>query len=315
MHIVLLESLAVSPEVLERHVAPLRQMGHAFAAFERTEDIQEQIQHAQDADILMLANMPLCGEVIRACPRLQYIDIAFTGVDHVDLQAAKACGIKVSNASGYSNESVAEWTRGMMLSLLRNVPQTDRRCREGGTKDGLVGGELFGKTVGIVGTGAIGSRTAQLCRAFGCRIIAYNGFSHKQRTDEITYLPLEQMLSQSDIVALHCPLTEQSRQLIDAHALSCMKQSAYLINAARGPVVDTQALSQALADGQIAGAAIDVFEVEPPLPLDHPLLHAPNVIVTPHIAFATRESMQARAQIVFGNIHRYLAGQQAHVIL
>lgn len=315
MHIVLLESLAVSPEVLERHVAPLRQMGHTFAAFERTEDIQEQIRHAQDADILMLANMPLCGEVIRACPRLQYIDIAFTGVDHVDLQAAKACGIKVSNASGYSNESVAEWTLGMMLSLLRNVPQTDRRCREGGTKDGLVGGELFGKTVGIVGTGAIGSRTAQLCRAFGCRIIAYNGFSHKQSTDEITYLPLEQMLSQSDIVALHCPLTEQSRQLIDAHALTCMKQSAYLINAARGPVVDTQALSQALADGQIAGAAIDVFEVEPPLPLDHPLLHAPNVIVTPHIAFATRESMQARAQIVFGNIHRYLAGQQANVIL
>ena len=139
-------------------MAPLRQMGHTFAAFERTEDIQEQIRHAQDADILMLANMPLCGEVIRACPRLQYIDIAFTGVDHVDLQAAKACGIKVSNASGYSNESVAEWTLGMMLSLLRNVPQTDRRCREGGTKDGLVGGELFGKTVGIVGTGAIGSR-------------------------------------------------------------------------------------------------------------------------------------------------------------
>lgn len=315
MHIVLLESLSIRPEVLEGYVEPLRRMGHTFTAFARTDDIHTQIQQARDADILVLANMPLRGEVIRQCPHLQYIDIAFTGVDHVDLEAAKACGIKVSNASGYSNESVAEWTLGMMLSLLRNVPQVDRRCRAGKTKDGLVGGELFGKTVGIVGTGAIGSRTAQLCRAFGCKIVAYNGFSHKQSTDEITYLPLEEMLLQSDIVVLHCPLTEQSRGLIDAHALSCMKQSAYLINAARGPVVDTQALSCALNEGRIAGAAIDVFEVEPPLALDHPLLHAQNAIVTPHIAFATRESMEARAQIVFDNIDRFLAGRQANIIL
>ena len=315
MHIVLLESLSVSSEVLHRHVEPLCRKGHTFVSYERTDDLVTQIAQAKEADILMLANMPLRGEVIRQCTHLQYIDIAFTGVDHVDLEAAKACGIRVSNASGYSNQSVSEWTLGMMLSLLRNIPQVDQRCREGKTKDGLVGCELSGKTVGIVGTGAIGTRTAQLCRAFGCKIVAYDGFSHRQSTPEITYLPLAQMLAQSDLVVLHCPLTDQSRYLIDAQALSYMKQSAYLINAARGPVVDAQALSCALNEGRIAGAAIDVFETEPPLPTDHPLLHAKNTIVTPHIAFATRESMEARAQIVFENINRFLAGRQVNVIL
>ena len=284
MHIVLLSPLPFPPRCWSA-VAPLRQMGHTFAAFERTEDATGTDPHAQDADILMLANMPLCGEVIRACPRLQYIDIAFTGVDHVDLQAAKACGIKVSNASGYSNESVAEWTLGMMLSLLRNVPQTDRRCREGGTKDGLVGGELFRQDGGHCRHR--GHRLAY--RAVAARLVARSSrttVSHKQSTDEITYLPLEQMLSQSDIVALHCPLTEQSRQLIDAHALvhETERVSDQRRTRSGGGYAGAQSGARRRTDCR---AAIDVFEVEPPLPLDHPLLHAPNVIVT-HIAFAAR---------------------------
>lgn len=315
MNIVLLESLAVSEAVLEGYVKPLTDAGHTFKAYDKTTDTQKLIEESKDADVLMLANMPLSAEVINSCEHLKLIDIAFTGVDHVALDAAKAKGIAVSNASGYSNESVAELTVCMMLSLLRNVPQVDARCRVGKTKDGLVGFELKGKTVGIIGTGAIGSRTAGLCRAFGCKIVAYNGFSKKESNEEITYLPLKEMLEQSDIVALHCPLTDASRNLINEETLAYMKPEAILINAARGPVVDSKALASALNEGRLAGAGIDVFEIEPPLDTAHPLLHTPNTIVTPHVAFATKESMEIRAEIVFHNIDKWLLGEQINIIL
>ncbi|MHA9738754.1 2-hydroxyacid dehydrogenase [Robinsoniella peoriensis] len=315
MNIVMLESLAVSEEILNSYVKPLEEAGHTFRAYEKSSDVEVLIEESRDADILILANMPLKQEVIRNCSHLKFIDVAFTGVDHVDLNAVKEMGAALSNASGYSNESVAELTLGMMLSLLRNVPQVDARCREGKTKDGLVGFELKGKTVGIIGTGAIGQRTAQLCSAFGCKVIAYNGFSKKENSELITYLPLKEMLEQADIVALHCPLTEQSRHLINEETIGYMKKSAILINAARGPVVDSDALAKALNDGRIAGAGIDVFEVEPPLQTDHPLLHAKNTIVTPHVAFATKESMEIRAEIVFRNIDQWLKGEQINKIL
>lgn len=315
MNIVMLESLAVSEEILNSYVKPLEEAGHTFRAYEKSSDVEVLKEESRDADILILANMPLKQEVIRNCSHLKFIDVAFTGVDHVDLNAVKEMGAALSNASGYSNESVAELTLGMMLSLLRNVPQVDARCREGKTKDGLVGFELKGKTVGIIGTGAIGQRTAQLCSAFGCKVIAYNGFSKKENSELITYLPLKEMLEQADIVALHCPLTEQSRHLINEETIGYMKKSAILINAARGPVVDSDALAKALNDGRIAGAGIDVFEVEPPLQTDHPLLHAKNTIVSPHVAFATKESMEIRAEIVFRNIDQWLKGEQINKIL
>lgn len=315
MNIVMLESLAVSEEILNSYVKPLEEAGHTFRAYEKSSDVEVLKEESRDADILILANMPLKQEVIRNCSHLKFIDVAFTGVDHVDLNAVKEMGAALSNASGYSNESVAELTLGMMLSLLRNVPQVDARCREGKTKDGLVGFELKGKTVGIIGTGAIGQRTAQLCSAFGCKVIAYNGFSKKENSELITYLPLKEMLEQADIVALHCPLTEQSRHLINEETIGYMKKSAILINAARGPVVDSDALANALNEGRIAGAGIDVFEVEPPLQTDHPLLHAKNTIVTPHVAFATKESMEIRAEIVFRNIDQWLKGEQINKIL
>lgn len=314
MNIVLLESLAISDELLKTYTEPLKAQGHTFTSFERTDDVKKQIEEARDADILMLANMPLAQEVIDQCSHLKYINIAFTGVDHVPVAAAKEKGILVSNASGYSTESVAELTLGMMLSLLRNIPQVDERCRSGQTKDGLVGSELHGKTVGIVGTGAIGMRTAALCRAFGCKVLAYNGFNPNKTSEGITYMALEPMLEQSDIVILHCPLTDRSRNLIDARALAHMKPTALLINTARGPVVDSAALADALNRGQIAGAGIDVFEMEPPVPADHPLLHCKNTLLTPHVAFASRESMEKRAAIVFENIRKYLEGTPVNLV-
>ncbi|MCI1820745.1 MAG: 2-hydroxyacid dehydrogenase [Megasphaera sp.] len=315
MKIVLLESLGISKELLESYVKPLREKGYEFAAYERSDDTAVQIEEAKDADILIIANMPLKAAVINACPKLKYINVAFTGVDHVDLAAAKAKGIAVSNASGYSTVAVAELTLAMILSLLRYVPQVDRACRAGGTKTGFIGTELEGKTVALIGTGAIGNRVAQLVHAFGAKIIAYNGFSHKSNTDIITYLPMKEIMEQADIVSLHCPVTDKSKGIINAKTLSYMKPTAILVNEARGPVVDSQALADALNKGQIAGAGIDVFEKEPPLDTNHPLLHAKNTIVTPHVAFATQESMQKRAVIVFDNIDTYLTGNQRNVIL
>ena len=314
MNIVLLESLSISDNVLQKYIKILEKNGHNFTYYERNDDVNLQKERVKNADVLMLANMPLKGEVIRACKNLKYINIAFTGVDHVDVKTAREMGIKLSNASGYSNDSVAELTICMMLSLLRNIPQVDARCRAGKTKDGLVGCELKGKTVGIVGTGAIGMTVAKLCHAFGCKIVAYNGFSHKENSDLITYLPLKEMLEVSDIVTLHCPLTEKSKKLINKETLSFMKKSAVLINAARGGVVDAEALADSLNNGKISGAGIDVFETEPPLDINHPLLKTPNTIVTPHIAFATKESMEKRAEIVFENLNQFLAGNHINKV-
>lgn len=315
MKIVLLESLSVSKECMKKYTDMLVQEGHSFQCYERNDDPEVQIQEIGDADIVMIANMPLSGKVISACPNLKFIDVAFTGVDHVDLQAAKEKGVAVSNASGYSNESVAELVLGMMLSLLRNVPQVEERCRKGMTKDGLVGRELKGKTVGVVGTGAIGSRVAELCHLFGCEIAAYDLFPKKNAPEYLHYGTLEEVLSKSDIVTLHCPLTEDSRNLINQDRIAQMKKGAILINAARGPIVDSKALADALNSGYLRGAGVDVFEMEPPLPMDHPLLHSINTIVTPHIAFASDESMEIRAEIVFENIQKWMNKEQVNTIL
>ena len=315
MNIVLLESLGVPKEVLNACAKPLVDAGHTFKAYPKDTDPKVQIERAKDADVIMIANMPLSGEVISACPNLKYIDVAFTGVDHVDLDAARAKGVKVSNAAGYSNEAVAELTLCMMLALLRNVPQVEARCRAGQTKDGLVGVELMGKTVGIVGVGAIGTRTAELCHAFGCKLLGNKRHVRGDEPDYIEFVSLEELLSRSDIVSLHCPLNEDSRGMINKDTIAKMKPGALLINAARGPVVDSQALADALNNGDLGGAGIDVFETEPPLNLDHPLLHSKNTIVTPHVAFASAESMETRCKIVFDNIAQWMDGHQTNIIL
>lgn len=316
MKIVLLESLGIPAELLKSYADKLEAKGHTFAAYEKNTDAQVQIDRAKDADVIMIANMPLKGEVIRACKNLKFINVAFTGVDHVDLAAAKEMGVKVSNASGYSTQSVAELALGMMLSLLRNVPQVEERCRAGKTKDGLVGTELRGKTVGIVGAGAIGQNTGRLCKAFGCKVIAYNHRPKQAAEGTIDeFVDLDTLTRESDIISLNCPLNDSTRGMFDFERIAMMKKTAILINVARGPVVDSRALADALNEGRIAGAGIDVFETEPPLDVNHPLLHTPNTIVTPHVAFASKESMALRAQIVFDSLDSFLAGKQVNVIL
>ena len=312
--VVILESLGISAEALAGFQRPFA--GEVeFAEYDRTTDVPALIEELRGADAAILANMPLPGEVIEACDRLRFLDVAFTGVDHVGLDAARAKGVKVSNASGYSNEAVSELVIGMALSMLRNLSQVERRAREGGTKDGLVGRELKGKTVGIIGYGKIGSRTGELMHAFGCHVLAQRRRPDQVVPDFVELSEQDELLRRSDIVVLHCPLNDSTRGMIDYAKLSLMKPSAILINVARGPVTNEDDLARALGEGLIAGACIDVFTKEPPLPADTQLLHAPNTLLTPHVAFATQESMELRAQIVFDNLRAWLDGGQLNAVL
>lgn len=305
MKIVLLEGLGVSEKVLEKHAEKLKEMGHTFTAYEKDTSPEVQAKRSKDADVIMLANMPLHESVLEKAPSLKYINVAFTGLDHIPMEEAKKKGITVTNASGYATQAVAELCIGFMIQLLRNVNQTERRCREIGTKDGLIGNLLYKKTVGIVGAGAIGKKTALLCKAFGCKVIAFNR-SKVQDPSIDEQVTLEELLKRSDIVSLHCPLTAETKGMIGREQLALMKEGAFLINTARGAVVDSDALAEALKEGRLGGAACDVFETEPPLPREHPLLHSPNTIVTPHIAFASAESMELRAEIVFDKLYSWL---------
>ena len=313
MKIVLLEGLGVSDQVIERHARRLEEMGHTFVAYPKNADPQVQVERSLDADVIMLANMPLAPAVVEQATALKFIDVAFTGVDHIPMAEAKRRGIAVSNASGYATQAVAELCISFMIQLLRNVGKSENRCRSGGTKDGLVGNLLCDRTVGIVGAGAIGKKVAALCKAFGCTVLAYNRSAVSDPAiDE--QVPLDELLQRADVVSLHCPLTADTKGMIGREQLSLMNKSAILINTARGGVLDSVALAEALTKGDIAGAACDVFETEPPLPADHPLLHCPNTIVTPHIAFASVESMEQRADIVFNNLYSWLEGKQRNAV-
>lgn len=315
MKVAILESLGISEEELSARKAPFEAEGVEFVSYAKSTDTAVLIEETRGADAVIIANMPYKNEVIEAADQLKFIDVAFTGVDHVGLAAAKEKNIAVSNASGYSNEAVAELAMGMVLSLYRRMREVEARCRGNKTKDGLVGYEVKGKTVGIVGLGKIGTRSAELFHAMGADILASSRSVHADAPDYVKQVALEELLAASDIVILHCPLNDSTRGLINKDTLKLMKSSAILINVARGPVCNTADLAAALNDGVIAGAGIDVFDIEPPLAADEPLLATPNTLVTPHVAFATHESMTLRAEIVFDNLRAWMDGQQKNVIL
>lgn len=313
MKLVLLEPLGIPQNTLVTMAREAVAGQMDVVAYDtRTEDIPTLIERSRDADAVVLSNFPYRRDVLAHCPNLKYIDVAFTGVDHVDIDYCRERGIHVSNCAGYSTVAVADLVFGMVLSLARNLTACDAAVREKGTKAGLVGFELEGKTFGVVGLGAIGSRVVTIARAFGCEVYGYN--RSPKHLDGVKQVDLDTLLAQCDIVSLHVPATPETCGLIDAKKLARMKPSAILINTARGSVVDMQALADALNTGRLAGAGIDVFEMEPPIPQDHPLLQAKHVLATPHVAFATEQSMEKRAVIVCNNLRAWLAGRQENVI-
>ena len=313
MKLVILEPLGVEEEkLLALAEEKLGNRAEIVYYDTRVTDPDTLAGRAEDADIAVISNLPFKKEVMERCPKLKMLSVAFTGVDHVDMDYCRERGILVSNCAGYSNTAVSELVFGLALSLYRRIIECDRAVRAGKDKTGLVGLELSGKKFGIIGMGAIGTRTAQLAKAFGCEVLGFN--RSPRQIEGVRMTDLDTLLSECDIVSLHVPLTDETRGLIGERELSLMKPDAVLINTARGPVVDSRALAAALKEGRLAGAAVDVYETEPPIAQDHPLLTAPNVTATPHVAFATKEALYQRAVIVFDNVAGYLDGKPQNVM-
>lgn len=313
MKLVIIEPLGVEQtKLLSMAAAVLPADVEVICYDTRVTDTAALIERGQDADIIAVSNLPLNSQVIHGCRQLKMLSVAFTGVDHIAVDACKEKHVLVSNCAGYSNAAVADLVFGMIIALYRNIIPCNEIVRKEGTKDGLVGFELEGKKFGVVGTGAIGLRVASIAKAFGCRVYAHS--RTEKEVDGVTYMDLDGLLSTCDIISLHTPLNDATRGLIGREQLRRMKKSAILINTARGPVVDSAALANALNQGEIGGAAIDVFETEPPISQEHPLLTAKNVLATPHIAFATKEALEKRAVIVLDNIAKWAAGSPRNVI-
>lgn len=301
MKIAILEPLGVPTEDLRSRIVNRIGEGHELAFYpDRKEDEATLVARSQGADTVVLSNIPYRRSVMEKCPELKRICVAFTGMDHIDLAYCAERGIEVKNCAGYSTVAVADLVFGLVLSLARNIPACNVVCREQGTKAGLVGFELAGKKFGIVGLGAIGKRVADIANAFGCEVYAYT------RTPKpypgVKLVEKDELFRTCDIVSLHTPLNEQTRGLVGKHELALMKPTAFLINTARGGVVDTDALVEVLRENHIAGAGIDVFDMEPPIPADYPLAHLPNTVVTPHVAFATQQAFEKRADIIAENL-------------
>lgn len=311
--------------VLDGHVAnpgdlswnPLGALGQ-LEVFARSEpDVV--VQRLQGVHVAVTNKTVLSKDVFEACPDLRMVSVLATGTNVVDLSAARDNGIVVSNVPAYSTASTAQHTIALLLELALHVGAHSAGVREGRWTRSVDFAywqfpltELAGKTLGIIGYGAIGQRVATVARALGMHVIAH---SRTAKPDaDVRFVDKRALLIESDVVSLHCPLTPQTRHFIDGEALGLMKRSAFLINCSRGPVIDEQALAVALEEGNLAGAAVDVLTEEPP-PAQSPLLTAPNCIITPHIAWATLEARARLLEQTTQNVKAFLEGRPINVCL
>lgn len=315
MKISLLEPLNISKELIDELSQPIKDLGHEFVYYdEKTTDVDELAERTGDSDIVMIANNPYPKEAFENAENLKLINVAFTGIDHVDTDAAKELGIKVANAAGYSDQSVAELVIGLILDVYRKISIGNKDVRTEDFPGPIQGMELKGKTVGIIGTGNIGLRTAELLKAFGVDLIAYSrSEAEEAKSLGIKYMELDEVMKQSDIITVHVPNNAETKGMLSKEKLTLMKESAVLINCARGPIIDNDGLAELLNEEKIAGAGIDVYDMEPPIPQDYDLLHAKNTVLTPHVAFLTDEAMINRAHIVFDTTVSYLNGEEKNI--
>lgn len=313
MKITFLEPLGIPQESLKETVEGIAGTEHEFVYYgDRNEDPCVLTERSQGADCVVLSNMKFGKEIIEKCPELKMICVAFTGVDLVDVAYCRENGIRVCNCAGYSTAAVADLVFGFVIDLARNILPCNEAVRNGGTKQGLVGFELEGKKFGVIGAGAIGTRVLKIAQAFGCETYACS--RTKKEIPGVEFVPMEELLAVCDIVSVHVPQTKDTIGLIGEAQFARMKKNALFINTARGPIVDSTALAKALNEGTIAGAAVDVFETEPPIGTDHVLFGAKNLIATPHVAFASRQAFEKRAVIVAKNIKGWLEGNMPNVI-
>ena len=281
---------------------------------------EEVLTHAADATVVVTNKVKLSAALLEKLPQLKLVAVAATGVDHVDLAAARRLGIGVCNVRDYATHSVPEHVFAVLLALRRNLIAYAAAARDGAWS--RAGNfcllewpieDLSGSTLGIIGGGALGRSVAKLSVAFGMRVLLAEQRGAPLRPGRVAF---EQVLAEADVLSLHVPLTPTTRNLIGTVELARMQPSAILINSARGGVVDEAALVEALRAGRLAGAAVDVLTTEPP-PADHPLLAAnlPNLLVTPHIAWASRQAQQKLADEVVENIAAFLRGERRNRVV
>ncbi len=322
MNIVILDGYTTNPGDLSWE--KLTALGNCVM-YDRTAQ-DEIIERAKDAEIVLINKVPFSKEIIAQLPRLKYIGLCSTGVNVVDLAAAKERGIVVANVPAYSTMSVAQVVFALLFEFTHRVRAHADLVRNGAWSAGpdfafwkgeLI--ELAGKKMGIVGFGAIGQSVATIAHALGMHVIASTRSPGKYKTSqvsencEVSFTDLETLFKTSDVVSLHCALTEETKQMVNAQKLSLMKPAAFLINTSRGGVVDEQALADALNDGRIAGAGLDVLSAEPP-PEHNPLLSARNCVITPHYAWASKGARSRLIDTVAGNVKAFLDGEPVNVV-
>jgi glycerate dehydrogenase len=314
--IVFLDAGTVGPGIDLRELAHFGEYREYFSSSQN-----EVIARASDATVVVTNKVVLDEAILSALPRLKFVQVFATGMNNVDLDAASRLGITVRNVAGYSTFSTAQHAFTLILTLFTGLDrylQDARRWHESPffTMCSHPIEELRGKTLGIVGAGAIGSQVARFAAAFEMRVLAW---ARSDRCELVSApwprLPLPELVAESDVVSLHVPLTRETESMIDTHVLQRFKRGAFLVNTARGGLIDEVALVEALRSGRLGGAALDVLRQEPPKP-DHPLLDGstPNVLVTPHIAWASSRSRQALFEGVLHNLKEYIARSRANAL-
>ncbi len=321
MKIVFLDGYTLNPGDLSWD--PLAELGD-LTIYERTPP-ELVIPRARGAQVLLTNKVEFDDILLAQLDGLQYIGVTATGFNIVDTLAARRRGIVVTNAPAYSTRSVSQMVFALLLEMTQQVGHHSRLVQEqhrwSSSPDfsfwdrPLI--ELDGLTLGLVGFGQIGRQVATIARAFGMQVVAHTAhpanYNDYVERGEVAFVPLDELFSCSDVISLHCPLTDATRNLVDTRRLALMKPTALLINTARGPLVDEQAVAQALAERRIGGLGTDVLSAEPP-PADHPLLKAPNAFITPHIAWASREARLRLMNIVIENLRAFMAGHPQNVV-
>jgi glycerate dehydrogenase len=277
-------------------------------------------EHIGDAEIVIINKTCLSKEIFDRTPGIQYVGVVATGYDSVDVSAARQHGVTVCNVPDYGADTVAEMVFALLLELCRHTSAYDAEVKTGHWPKGkntCMFGEpvtLFDKTMGIIGYGKIGQKAAAIARGFGMDVLVYS--RRKERvaeTPKLKYADIDTLLAQADVVSLHCPLTQSTKEMINSGTIAKMKNGAILINTSRGGLIDETALRDALCSGKLAGAGCDVVSVEPIQP-DNPLLGAKNIVITPHVAWASRQSRQRLIRTTVDNVASFSAGKPIHVV-
>ena len=317
MKLINLDARALNPGDLSWDC--LNQFGEV-TLHQHTDTVEETIARLQGQDIVLVNKVPITEEVLAACPSIKLICVQATGYNIVDVDAAARRGIPVCNVPAYGTAAVAQFTLALMLELCHHIGYHSQVVHDGKwcrTANFCFWDtpqmELGGKTLGIIGFGRIGQAVAKLAQAFGMKVIAYSRTRREAAESVAPYVSLEELLSNSDFISLHCPLFPENERMINAETIAKMKDGAILINTSRGGLVDEQALADALHSGKLSGAAVDVVTQEP-MSWENPLRYAPNCVITPHIAWAPTESRQRLLDCVVENIRCFLAGKPQNVV-